>query len=158
MKKAKRMLKPEKKRIRHERQGEKKTYKKFIKNICISFMIILSLIAIYFLVTNFLNKKEETEAGILEEKEVLGMELKDIKIEEKDGVYKWKAILTNTSGEKFNNKRVQLIFKSEEGNKIYKYPYKITDLEKGETQEIEIKTSEPLDEFAEFDIKGIVEK
>ena len=143
MKKAKRMLKPEKKRRRHERQGEKKTYKKFIKNICISFMIILSLIAIYFLVTNFLNKKEETEAGILEEK---------------DGVYTWKAILTNTSGEKFNNKRVQLIFKSEEGNKIYKYPYKITDLEKGETQEIEIKTSEPLDEFAEFDIKGVVEK
>ena len=90
MKKAKRMLKPEKKRRRHERQGEKKTYKKFIKNICISFMIILSLIAIYFLVTNFLNKKEETEAGVLEEK---------------DGVYTWKAILTNTSGEKFNFKK-----------------------------------------------------
>lgn len=28
-----------------------------------------------------------------------------IKIEEKDGVYTWKAILTNTSGEKFNFKK-----------------------------------------------------
>ena len=158
MKKAKRMLKPEKKRKHHERQGEKKTSKKFVKNIFISFIIILGLIAIYFLVTNFLNKQEETETGILEEKEVLGMELKDIKIEENGGVYTWKAILTNTSGEKFNNKRVQLIFKSEEGNKVYKYPYKITDLEKGEIQEIEIKTSEPLDKFVEFDIKGVVEE
>ncbi len=158
MKKAKRMLKPEKKRKHHERQGEKKTSKKFVKNIFISFIIILGLIAIYFLVTNFLNKQEETETGILEEKEVLGMELKDIKIEENGGVYTWKAFLTNTSGEKFNNKRVQLIFKSEEGNKVYKYPYKITDLEKGETQEIEIKTSEPLDKFVEFDIKGVVEE
>lgn len=158
MKKAKRMLKPEKKRKHHERQGEKKTSKKFVKNIFISFIIILGLIAIYFLITNFLNKQEETETGILEEKEVLGMELKDIKIEENGGVYTWKAILTNTSGEKFNNKRVQLIFKSEEGNKVYKYPYKITDLEKGETQEIEIKTSEPLDKFVEFDIKGVVEE
>ena len=158
MKKAKRMLKPEKKRERHERQGEKKTSKKLLKNIFILFIIILCLIAIYFLVTNFFNKQEETETGILEEKEVLGMELKDIKIEENGGVYTWKAILTNTSGEKFNNKRVQLIFKSEEGNKIYKYPYKITDLEKGETQEIEIKTSEPLDKFVEFDIKGVVEE
>lgn len=158
MKKAKRMLKPEKKRKRHEKQGEKKTYKKLAKSIFISFMIILGLIAIYFLVTNFFNKQEETETGILEEKEVLGMELKDIKIEENGGVYTWKAILTNTSGEKFNNKRVQLIFKSEEGNKVYKYPYKITDLEKGETQEIEIKTSEPLDKFVEFDIKGVVEE
>ena len=152
------MLKPEKKRKHHERQGEKKTSKKFVKNIFISFIIILGLIAIYFLITNFLNKQEETETGILEEKEVLGMELKDIKIEENGGVYTWKAILTNTSGEKFNNKRVQLIFKSEEGNKVYKYPYKITDLEKGETQEIEIKTSEPLDKFVEFDIKGVVEE
>ena len=158
MKKAKRMLKPEKKRERHERQGEKKTSKKLLKNIFILFIIILCLIAIYFLVTNFFNKQEETETGILEEKEVLGMELKDIKIEENGGVYTWKAILINTSGEKFNNKRVQLIFKSEEGNKIYKYPYKITDLEKGETQEIEIKTSEPLDKFVEFDIKGVVEE
>ena len=126
--------------------------------IAFLFIIILCLIAIYFLVTNFFNKQEETETGILEEKEVLGMELKDIKIEENGGVYTWKAILINTSGEKFNNKRVQLIFKSEEGNKIYKYPYKITDLEKGETQEIEIKTSEPLDKFVEFDIKGVVEE
>lgn len=141
--KAKRMLKKEKK-------GSKKI-------IMVIMIIILLLIigAVIFLMNKNFNKPEE-KTDLLENKEVFGMELKNITIEKQGEVYVFKAQIENTLNEKFEKQPVQIIFSDEKNQKVLKYQYVILDLEKGETQNIEIKTSEPLNEFYTFEIKKVV--
>lgn len=123
-------------------------------------VIILLLIAILgtagFFIYKNLDNNENEEIGLLDNRKVFGMELKNISIEEEDGVYVFKAQVENTLKEKFEKQPVQIIFRDEKSQKIIKYQYMIEDLEKGETQNIEIKTSEPLNEFYTFEIKKVV--
>ena len=95
----------------------------------------------------------KVEDPLLGEKDVFGMELKNIRIEKQNGIYIFTAQLKNTLNEKFESKPVQIIFRDEKNQKIIKYKYTINDLEKGEIQDIKIKTSEPIDEFYTFYIE-----
>lgn len=159
MSKAKRMNSQEKgkKPRRMKEDDTKKTdrskAKRRILKVFAIIIIIVILIAIPgFIMMNFENNHNENPDTLLDDKEVLGMVIKDIKIEDMDGLKVFKAIVENTSNKKFEQKEVQIVFRDEKSQKINKYPYVILDLEKGETQEIIIKTSEPLDEFYNFDI------
>ena len=147
------------KRMKEKVKKNKKEGKKFGKKLIIVLIIILLLIVVgisgYFIYNNFDNKNNE-EQGLLSDKDVFGMKLKNISIEEEDGVYVFRAQVENTLKKKFEKQPVQIIFRDEKNQKIIKYQYTILDLEKGETQNIEIKTSEPLNEFYTFEIKKVV--
>ena len=147
------------KRMKEKVKKNKKEGKKFGKKLIIVLIIILLLIVVgisgYFIYKN-LDNNENEEIGLLDNRKVFGMELKNISIEEQDGVYVFKAQVENTLKEKFEKQPVQIIFRDEKSQKIIKYQYMIEDLEKGETQNIEIKTSEPLNEFYTFEIKKVV--
>ena len=134
---------------------EKKGSKKIIMTIIVVIILLLIIGAVIFLMNKNFNKPEE-KTDLLENKEVFGMELKNITIEKQGEVYVFKAQIENTLNEKFEKQPVQIIFSDEKNQKVLKYQYVILDLEKGETQNIEIKTSEPLNEFYTFEIKKVV--
>lgn len=134
---------------------EKKGSKKIIMTIIVVIILLLIIGAVIFFMHKNFNKPEE-KTDLLEDKEVFGMELKNITIEKQGEVYVFKAQIENTLNEKFEKQPVQIIFSDEKNQKVLKYQYVILDLEKGETQNIEIKTSEPLNEFYTFEIKKVV--
>lgn len=134
---------------------EKKGSKKIIMTIIVVIILLLIIGAVIFFMNKNFNKPEE-KTDLLENKEVFGMELKNITIEKQGEVYVFKAQIENTLNEKFEKQPVQIIFSDEKNQKVLKYQYVILDLEKGETQNIEIKTSEPLNEFYTFEIKKVV--
>ena len=122
-----------------------------INKVILLFIVLVAIVgAVVFLIYKNSNKVEDPLLG---EKDVFGMELKNISIEKQNGIYIFTAQLKNTLNEKFESKPVQIIFRDEKKKKIIKYKYTINDLEKGETQDIKIKTSEPIDEFYTFYIE-----
>lgn len=122
-----------------------------INKVILLFIVLVAIVgAVVFLIYKNSNKVEDPLLG---EKDVFGMELKNISIEKQNGIYIFTAQLKNTLNEKFESKPVQIIFRDEKNQKIIKYKYTINDLEKGETQDIKIKTSEPIDEFYTFYIE-----
>lgn len=143
--KAKRMKKKEKK--------NKIKFGKILKIVVILLLFTIIGVSGYFIFQNYNNSKEENL--LLADKDVFGMKLRNIKIEQEGEIYIFRAEVKNTLNEKFEKQPVQIVFKDEGSQKILKYQYVILNLEKGETQEIEIKTSEPLDEFYTFEIKKV---
>ena len=138
------------------KKKEKKNNIKFGKILKIVVILLLfTIIGVsgYFIFQNYNNSKEENL--LLADKDVFGMKLRNIKIEQEGEIYIFRAEVKNTLNEKFEKQPVQIVFKDEGSQKILKYQYVILNLEKGETQEIEIKTSEPLDEFYTFEIKKV---
>lgn len=122
-----------------------------INKVILLFIVLVAIVgAVVFFIYKNSNKVEDPLLG---EKDVFGMELKNIRIEKQNGIYIFTAQLKNTLNEKFESKPVQIIFRDEKNQKIIKYKYTINDLEKGETQDIKIKTSEPIDEFYTFYIE-----
>lgn len=122
-----------------------------INKVILLFIVLVAIIgAVVFFIYKNSNKVEDPLLG---EKDVFGMELKNISIEKQNGIYIFTAQLKNTLNEKFESKPVQIIFRDEKNQKIIKYKYTINDLEKGEIQDIKIKTSEPIDEFYTFYIE-----
>lgn len=122
-----------------------------INKVILLFIVLVAIVgAVVFFIYKNSNKVEDPLLG---EKDVFGMELKNISIEKQNGIYIFTAQLKNTLNEKFESKPVQIIFRDEKNQKIIKYKYTINDLEKGETQDIKIKTSEPIDEFYTFYIE-----
>ena len=136
------------------KEKEKKHSKKIIMLVIILLLLAIIGTAGYFIYNNLNNGK--VEDPLLEDKDALGMKLKNITIEEQEGIYIFKAQVENTLQEKFEKQSVQIIFRDETNQKVVKYQYVIEDLEKGETQDIEIQTSEPLNEFYTFEIKKVV--
>lgn len=121
------------------------------KKIVLFFLVLIIIIGIIgFLVYNNFNKEESDP--LLGDKYVFGMELTNISIENQSGVYVFKAQLKNTLKEKFESKPVQIVFRDESNQGIIKYQYTIDNLEKGQIQDIQIKTSKPLNEFYTFDV------
>lgn len=122
-----------------------------INKVILLFIVLVAIVgAVVFFIYKNSNKVEDPLLG---EKDVFGMELKNISIEKQNGIYIFTAQLKNTLNEKFESKPVQIIFRDEKNQKIIKYKYTINDLEKGEIQDIKIKTSEPIDEFYTFYIE-----
>lgn len=122
-----------------------------INKVILLFIVLVAIVgAVVFFIYKNSNKVEDLLLG---EKDVFGMELKNISIEKQNGIYIFTAQLKNTLNEKFESKPVQIIFRDEKNQKIIKYKYTINDLEKGEIQDIKIKTSEPIDEFYTFYIE-----
>lgn len=122
-----------------------------INKVILLFIVLVAIVgAVVFFIYKNSNKVEDPLLG---EKDVFGMELKNISIEKQNGIFIFTAQLKNTLNEKFESKPVQIIFRDEKNQKIIKYKYTINDLEKGETQDIKIKTSEPIDEFYTFYIE-----
>ncbi len=122
-----------------------------INKVILLFIVLVAIVgAVVFFIYKNSNKVEDPLLG---EKDIFGMELKNISIEKQNGIYIFTAQLKNTLNEKFESKPVQIIFRDEKNQKIIKYKYTINDLEKGETQDIKIKTSEPIDEFYTFYIE-----
>ncbi len=122
-----------------------------INKVILLFIVLVAIVgAVVFFIYKNSNKVEDPLLG---EKDVFGMELKNIRIEKQNGIYIFTAQLKNTLNEKFESKPVQIIFRDEKNQKIIKYKYTINDLEKGEIQDIKIKTSEPIDEFYTFYIE-----
>ena len=122
-----------------------------INKVILLFIVLVAIVgAVVFFIYKNSNKVEDPLLG---EKDVFGMELKNIRIEKQNGIYIFTAQLKNTLNEKIESKPVQIIFRDEKNQKIIKYKYTINDLEKGETQDIKIKTSEPIDEFYTFYIE-----
>lgn len=122
-----------------------------INKVILFFIVLVAIVgAVVFFIYKNSNKVEDPLLG---EKDVFGMELKNISIEKQNGIYIFTAQLKNTLNEKFESKPVQIIFRDEKNQKIIKYKYTINDLEKGEIQDIKIKTSEPIDEFYTFYIE-----
>lgn len=122
-----------------------------INKVILFFIVLVAIVgAVVFFMYKSSNKEEDPLLG---EKDVFGMELKNISIEKQNGIYIFTAQLKNTLNEKFESKPVQIIFRDEKNQKIIKYKYTINDLEKGEIQDIKIKTSEPIDEFYTFYIE-----
>lgn len=153
--KAKRMKQKESKsQSKNNRKANKNIEPKKIvkiKKVIVAFLLLIFIICIgFFFIYNNSNNEEDP---LLSEKDVFGMELKNISIEEQNGVYVFKAQLKNTLNEKFESKPVQIIFRDEKNQKVIKYQYTINNLEKGQTQDIQIKTSEPINEFYTFDVE-----
>ena len=124
--------------------------------IIVSVIVIILSILVFSLYWYYRNKNiddVDVSKEFLEDKEVSDMKIEDVYIEEDEGIYTFKAKLVNVSNKKIENEKVQIIFKNETEKKIYKYPYVILNIEKKQSQEIEIKTSENLKEFNTFDIK-----
>ena len=122
-----------------------------INKVILLFIVLVAIVgAVVFFIYKNSNKVEDPLLG---EKDIFGMELKNISIEKQNGIYIFTAQLKNTLNEKFESKPVQIIFRDEKNQKIIKYKYTINDLEKGEIQDIKIKTSEPIDEFYTFYIE-----
>lgn len=124
-----------------------------IFKVILALLVIAIIIIGAFVIYNNLNEKSTDP--LLGDKDVFGMKLTNISIEYQNGVYILNALLKNTLKEKFESKPVQIVFRDEANQKIVKYQYTIKDLEKGETQDIQIKTSEPINEFYTFDVKGV---
>lgn len=144
--------------MKARRMKEKKNKfnsKKILKILFILLLIIVISIAGYYIYQNIISNTQEKNL-LLEDKDVFGMLLKNIEIEEKNGLYNFKAQVENTLKEKFEKQAVQIIFRDERDQKVVKYQYIIEDLEQGETQDIEIITSEPLNEFYTFEVKKII--
>lgn len=124
--------------------------------IIVSVIVIILSILVFSLYWYYRNKNiddVDVSKEFLEDKEVSDMKIEDVYIEEDEGIYTFKAKVVNVSNKKIENEKVQIIFKNETEKKIYKYPYVILNIEKKQSQEIEIKTSENLKEFNTFDIK-----
>lgn len=150
--KAKRMKQKESKsKIRNKNNREVNKNNK-AKKVVLALLVFIIILGIVFLIV-YNNSRKKEEDTLLSEKDVFGMELKNISIEEQNGVYVFKAQLKNTLNEKFESKPVQIIFRDEKNQKVIKYQYTINNLEKGQTQDIQIKTSEPINEFYTFDVE-----
>lgn len=142
-------------RMKEKEKKNKFNSKKILKILFILLLIIVISIAGYYIYQNIISNTQEKNL-LLEDKDVFGMLLKNIEIEEKNGLYNFKAQVENTLKEKFEKQAVQIIFRDERDQKVVKYQYIIEDLEQGETQDIEIITSEPLNEFYTFEVKKII--
>ena len=141
--------------MKEKEKKNKFNSKKILKILFILLLIIVISIAGYYIYQNIISNTQEKNL-LLEDKDVFGMLLKNIEIEEKNGLYNFKAQVENTLKEKFEKQAVQIIFRDERDQKVVKYQYIIEDLEQGETQDIEIITSEPLNEFYTFEVKKII--
>lgn len=147
--KAKRMKqKGSKSKIRNKNNREVNKNNK-AKKVVLALLVFIIILGIVFLIV-YNNSRKKEEDTLLSEKDVFGMELKNISIEEQNGVYIFKAQLKNTLNEKFESRPVQIIFRDEKNQKVIKYQYTINDLEKGQTQDIQIKTAEPINDFYTF--------
>ena len=142
-------------RMKEKEKKNKFNSKKILKILFILLLIIVISIAGYYIYQNIISNTQEKNL-LLEDKDVFGMLLKNIEIEEKNGLYNFQAQVENTLKEKFEKQAVQIIFRDERDQKVVKYQYIIEDLEQGETQDIEIITSEPLNEFYTFEVKKII--
>ena len=141
-------------KVKRMKEKEKKHSKKVIMLVIVLLLLAIIGTAGYFIYNSLNNSKAENP--LLEDKDALGMKLKNITIEEREGIYVFKAQVENTLKEKFEKQSVQIIFRDETDKKAVKYQYVIEDLERGEMQDIEIQTSEPLNEFYTFEIKRVV--
>lgn len=146
------------KRFKKTRRAKKRKSSKYIKTVLSIMCILLIIIIVFSLLIKHRRNENSNEnkfgdLGLLKEKVVFDMKIKDVSIEQKEGIYTFKAKVINTSNKDFQKEKVYIIFKSEEEKQIIKYPYVILDLKKNQTQDIEINTSEDLTKYDTFDVK-----
>ena len=94
---------------------------------------IIALVVSIMIIGTSLSSPSST---ILQDKEIEGLEIKDINLEYNEGVSTYTAKITNTNSNNYDLKYIEIIFKDENENETKLIGYVGNTLEKDETKEI----------------------
>ena len=94
---------------------------------------IIALVVSIMIIGTSLSSPDST---ILQNKEIEGLEIKEINLEYNEGVSTYTAKITNTNENSYNLKYIEIIFKDENENETKLIGYVGNTLEKDETKEI----------------------
>ena len=97
--------------------------------------------------------KENTSTNLLKDKTFRGMKVTDIKLVAEDGVSRFTATVENNSGSDYEGGNITMVFTNADGSEYARLKGVLPAIQKGDTNEIDAKTTDDVINAYDFTIQ-----